>query len=87
VIDDIRDRYSPELLKSYKDSGLAQIAFNSNGQDFYPETAEELLAWRDDAVRNILSRFKAELEAERPYMSPGEFNHAMKAAERAARLK
>jgi hypothetical protein len=34
----------------YEKSGLLQIAFNSNGRDFYPQTVKELLEWRDRAV-------------------------------------
>lgn len=51
-----------ELREQYESSGLAQIAFNSNGRDFYPETIKELLAWRD--AHALQARIK---EDERTY--------------------
>ena len=42
------------LWLQYRESGLAQIAFDSNGQDFYPETVRELLAWCNGAAAEVI---------------------------------
>lgn len=42
-----------ELNSQYKESGLSQIAFNSNGHDFYSETVKELLDWREAYANQV----------------------------------